>query len=316
MASRAAPLRPSAVAALGQKLRQPADNGIHRQGLERPREFGERLAQEPCQGWIVGHDIGHEGRGGTAQRGADRGRIDVEHAVGEAFVDSGVAVMRLVGMDHHDLTCAAGAESAAIVEGLRAGQGESDRIGFVTMQIVGVAAEARRQALQAGVGVVETDAVCRGPHRTNVQDFAANMPDIAAMIYDTKTALVLRRDLAGWQLANVAAFLAGGLAASHGHLKGEPYRDGEGRGYAALIREPVFVFGGTVEELRRTHQRALARDIVPAVYIEEMFKTTNDADNRAAFAAAAAGALNFVGIGVHGPRKTVDKVTNGLKFLA
>ena len=141
------------------------------------------------------------------------------------------------------------------------------------------------------------------------------MPDMASMIYDTKMALILRRDLAGWQVANVAAFLAGGLAATHVHLKGEPYRDGGGKDYAALIREPVFMFGATLEELRRTHQRALSRELVPAVYIEEMFKTTNDADNRAAFAAAPVDALNFVGIGVHGPRKTIDKVTNSLKFL-
>jgi hypothetical protein len=47
-----------------------------------------------------------------------------------------------------------------------------------------------------------------------------------------------------------------------------------------------------------------------------MFKTTNDADNRAAVAAAAGEALDFVGIGVHGPRKTIDKVVNGLKFLS
>jgi hypothetical protein len=136
------------------------------------------------------------------------------------------------------------------------------------------------------------------------------------MIYDTKTALVLRSDLAGWQIANVAAFLAGGLAATHPELKGEPYRDGGGKAYSALIREPVFVYGGTVEELRRTHLRALSRELVPAVYIEAMFKTTNDADNRAAFAAAPTDALDFVGIGVHGPRKTIDKVVNSLKFLA
>ena len=136
------------------------------------------------------------------------------------------------------------------------------------------------------------------------------------MIYETKTALVLRRDLAPWQIANVAAFLAGGLAATHPVLKGEPYRDGGGKAYSALIREPVFVYGGTVEELRRTHQRALSRELVPAVYIEAMFKTTNDADNRAAFAAAPTDALDFVGIGVHGPRKTIDKVINSLKFLA
>jgi hypothetical protein len=142
------------------------------------------------------------------------------------------------------------------------------------------------------------------------------MPDMGAMIYDTKTALILRKDLATWQIANIAAFLAGGLAATHPHLKGEPYRDAAGRAYTALLREPVFVYGATLEELQRTHVRALSRELVPAVYIEPMFKTTNDADNRAAFAAAPADALDLVGVGVHGPRKTIDKVVNSLKFLA
>ena len=136
------------------------------------------------------------------------------------------------------------------------------------------------------------------------------------MIYDTKTVLVLRRDLAGWQAANVAAFLAGGLAGAHPHIVGEPYRDGGGRTYTPLIREPVFIYGATLEELRRTHLRALSRELVPAIYIEPMFVTTNDADNRAAVAAAPADALDFVGVGVHGPRKTIDKIVNGLRFLS
>jgi hypothetical protein len=136
------------------------------------------------------------------------------------------------------------------------------------------------------------------------------------MIYDTKTALVLRHDLAKWQIANVAAFLAGGLTGSNGHMMGEPYRDGSGKSYSPLIREPVFVYGGTVEELRRTQQRALGRELVPAVYIEAMFRTANDADNRVAFAAAPVDALDLVGVGVHGPRKVIDKVVNSLKFLS
>lgn len=142
------------------------------------------------------------------------------------------------------------------------------------------------------------------------------MPHMGVMIYETKTALVLRNDLAAWQTANVAAFLAGGLAGTHAHLMGEPYLDANGRAYTALIREPVFVYGATLEELQRTHQRALSRELVPAIYIEPMFATTNDADNRAAVAAAPVEAMNFVGIGVHGPRKAVDKVVNGLKFLS
>ena len=51
---------------------------------------------------------------------------------------------------------------------------------------------------------------------------------MGTMIYETKTALVIRRDLAGWQMANVAAFLAGGLAGTHGHMMGEPYKDAVG----------------------------------------------------------------------------------------
>ena len=55
---------------------------------------------------------------------------------------------------------------------------------------------------------------------------------------------------------------------------------------------------------------------MPAVYIEAMFTTTNDADNRTAFTAAPVDAIDFVGLGVHGPRKVIDKVINGLKFLS
>lgn len=136
------------------------------------------------------------------------------------------------------------------------------------------------------------------------------------MIYETKTALVLRPDLATWQTANVAAFLAGGLAGTQPDMMGEPYRDGADRHYSALIREPVFIYGGTLEELRRTHLRALSRALRPAIYIAEMFDTTNDVDNRAAVAAAPSDALDFVGIGVRGPRKMIDKVVHGLRLLA
>src|SRR3954447_579709 len=225
-----------------------------------------------------------------------------------------MAVMRLVGMDHHHLAGGAGLQAAAIVERLRTPDRQADGIGLVAVQVVGMAAEARRQPLQL-VGSVEVDVVLRS-HAQTFKTMKVILPDMGTMIYETKTALVIRRDLAGWQMANVAAFLAGGLAGTHGHMMGEPYKDATGRAYTPLIREPVFVYGGTVEELRRTHQRALSRELVPAVYIEAMFTTTNDADNRTAFAAAPVDALDFVGIGVHGPRKTVAKVVNSLKFLS
>jgi hypothetical protein len=135
------------------------------------------------------------------------------------------------------------------------------------------------------------------------------------MIYPTKTALVLRRDLLPWQVANVSAFLTGGLAGTYPEIVGEPYRDGSGRYYTPLIREPVFVYGGDAADLGRTHQRALSRTLRVAIYTAPLFKTSNDADNRAAVAGAATEALDLVGIGIHAERKVVDKVINGLKFF-
>lgn len=123
------------------------------------------------------------------------------------------------------------------------------------------------------------------------------------MRYETKTAIVIRRGLASWQIANVAAFLAGGLAASFRQIVGEPYRDASGQLYTPLIREPVFVFGGSGAELTRTHQRALSRNLRFAIYTKPLFKTTNDVDNRAAVASCATDALDLVGLAFHADRK-------------
>jgi hypothetical protein len=135
------------------------------------------------------------------------------------------------------------------------------------------------------------------------------------MRYETKTAIVIRRDLASWQVANVAGFLAGGMAGCFPEIVGEPYRDADGRLYTPLIREPLFVYGGTGAELTRTHQRAISRGLRVAIYTEPLFKTTNDIDNRAAVACCPADRLDLVGLGLHADRKTVDKVVGGLKFL-
>jgi hypothetical protein len=135
------------------------------------------------------------------------------------------------------------------------------------------------------------------------------------MLYPTKTALVLRRDLLPWQIANVAAFLTGGLAGTYPEMVGEPYRDGSGRFYTPLVREPVFVYGAEADDLARTHQRALSRTLRTAIYTAPLFRTSNDVDNRAAVAAQETEALDLVGIGIHGERKIVDKVINGLKFF-
>jgi hypothetical protein len=132
--------------------------------------------------------------------------------------------------------------------------------------------------------------------------------------FDTKIAIVVREDLAVWQKLNVTAFLASAVAGGKPEVVGERYEDAAGNGYLPMFRQPVLVYGSTGAALATVHARAIARQLDVAVYIEEMFKTGNDDDNRAAVLSADASRLPLVGLAIYGPRNALDKVLKGLKL--
>ena len=134
------------------------------------------------------------------------------------------------------------------------------------------------------------------------------------MQFDTKIAVVIRADLEAWQKLNVASFLAGGIAAAFPECVGAPYEDGSATKYLSLIGQPILIYGADRAALSRALERALARNVTPALYTEDMFKTTHDEANRAAVKAVTRGDLNLVGLAVRAERKVVDKIVDGLKF--
>jgi hypothetical protein len=134
------------------------------------------------------------------------------------------------------------------------------------------------------------------------------------MQFDTKIAIVIRTDLEAWQKLNVASFLAGGIAAAYPECVGSPYEDGSATKYLSLIGQPILVYGADRAALSRALERALARNVTPALYTEDMFKTTHDEANRAAVKAVAREDLNLVGLALRAERKVVDKIVDGLKF--
>lgn len=131
---------------------------------------------------------------------------------------------------------------------------------------------------------------------------------------DLKIAVAVRDDLQTWQKLNVTAFLAGGLAAAHPDRIGSPYRDGDGAAYAALFAHPIVVLTGDADAMVRSLRRALQRDLHPALYIDAMFATGNDVDNRATVAAVRTDALVPAGLAVAGPRREVDKALDRLRM--
>ena len=134
------------------------------------------------------------------------------------------------------------------------------------------------------------------------------------MQFDTKIAVVIRTDLEAWQKLNVAAFLTSGIAAAFSECIGEPYEDGSGTKYHALIGQPILIYGADGPALSRALDRALSRNVTAAVYTEDMFKTTHDAANREAVRAVARADLNLVGIALRAERRVIDKIADGLKF--
>ena len=134
------------------------------------------------------------------------------------------------------------------------------------------------------------------------------------MQFDTKIAVVIRTDLQAWQKLNVASFLTSGIAAAFPECIGEPYEDASDTKYHALIGQPILIYGADGAALSRALDRALTRGVKPAVYTEDMFKTTHDAANREAVRVVARTDLNLVGLAMRADRKVIDKIVDGLKF--
>ena len=134
------------------------------------------------------------------------------------------------------------------------------------------------------------------------------------MQFDTKIAVVIRTDLQAWQKLNVASFLTSGIAAAFPECIGEPYQDASDTHYLSLIGQPILIYGADGPALTRALDRALTRNVKPAVYTEDMFKTTHDAANREAVRAVARSDLNLVGIAMRAEHKVIDKIVDGLKF--
>lgn len=133
--------------------------------------------------------------------------------------------------------------------------------------------------------------------------------------FDTRIAVLLSGDLEPWQELNVTAFLSSGLAAEP-ELMGETYRDADGVEYLPLLGQPVMIFTADREVLAAARAKAEERGMRLAIYTRDMFSTGHDAANRAAVAAVGSADLDLVGVGLHGPRNAVDRLTKAARLHA
>lgn len=134
------------------------------------------------------------------------------------------------------------------------------------------------------------------------------------MADEMKIAVVVRDDLAVWQKLNVTAFVSSGIGTALPEVIGEPYEDASGVEYHAMFGLPVLIYAADAAGVRRAFDRAVSRGLRVAVYTDELFKTGNDIDNRAAVAAVPTDTLQLAGFAVAGERRRVDKALDKLRL--
>lgn len=136
----------------------------------------------------------------------------------------------------------------------------------------------------------------------------------APVVFDTKIAIVLREDLALWQKLNVTAFLTSGLVGASADLMGDIYRDANGNEYNPLIIQPMIVLSADTAGIRKIYRRAMERDVRFSLFIDEMFKTPHDEENRAAVRRCVPERMRVAGLALRESRKVVDKITKGARM--
>ncbi len=130
------------------------------------------------------------------------------------------------------------------------------------------------------------------------------------MEFDTKIKIVLRDDLEMWQELNVTAFLMSGIAGTQ-NIIGQPYVDKDNVQYLPMSQQPIMIHSATGERMKELLQTALTKEVVIAIFTEELFMTFNDEDNRAMVAQLKTEELNLVGIAIRGKKNQVDRLLKG-----
>jgi hypothetical protein len=135
-----------------------------------------------------------------------------------------------------------------------------------------------------------------------------------SMTFDTKIAVVLRNDLQTWQKLNVTAFTVSGIAGGMPDMMGENYEDGSGNLYLPMLKQPVMVFEANRDQIQQIYEDAMNNGMTFSIFTEDLFKTGNDIDNRAAVKARTREELQVVGMALRDRKKRIDKILKGISL--
>lgn len=137
-----------------------------------------------------------------------------------------------------------------------------------------------------------------------------------AQDFSKKITIVVREDLASWQLTNTI----GHIAAYLGNKMKEPFDTGESFVTKDSVNIPrnsqfaIVVLKASVEELKKLNSQLPSSGLMWMVYVQEMIDMIDDEEIVKSLSQITSEDLNILGIGLFGSKDELKKITGNLKL--
>ena len=137
-----------------------------------------------------------------------------------------------------------------------------------------------------------------------------------AQDFSKKMTIVLREDLASWQLTNTI----GHIAAYLGNKMKEPFDTGEsfvskdGITFPRNSQFAVVALKASLEELRSLNNTVSDSGLLWITYVQEMIDMIDDEELAKSLQSISSNDINILGIGLFGSKDTLKEMTETLKL--
>lgn len=134
--------------------------------------------------------------------------------------------------------------------------------------------------------------------------------------FSKKMTIVLREDLASWQLTNTI----GHIAAYLGNKMSEPFETGkyfiskDGINFPRNSQFAVVALRATKDELKNLAARLRDTKLSWIVYVQEMIDMIDDGELAKALSIVPADEMDILGIGIFGPKDVLKELTGSLRL--
>ena len=134
--------------------------------------------------------------------------------------------------------------------------------------------------------------------------------------FSKKMTIVLRKDLASWQLTNTI----GHIAAYLGNKMKEPFDTGEnfvtknGQTIPRNSQFAIVALKASIEELENLNSQIPSSGLSWIVYVQEMIDMIDDEELAKSLSQVESDKLNILGIGLFGFKDELKKITGNLKL--